>query len=90
MKLVLCISCQDIIRLFDEERSCKCGACGGKYEEKSPIYWGSKAIPISFDNNTLLRAIADQPDRGEGLPFEAKVLAQNDKTFIRKRKIEKV
>lgn len=81
MKLILCTKCQDVVRLFDEERQCKCGAISGKYVGDSAVYKGDRAVPLIFDNNTLVRAIADQPENGEGHPFGAKVVAQHDKDF---------
>lgn len=85
MKLLLCVKCQDLFRLFEnEERKCKCGAIKGRYVNKTEaVYSGSKAIPIIFDNNTLIRAISDQPDRGEGLKFGAVVAAVMSPEFKR-------
>ena len=32
MKLLNCLACQDIVRMFEEERGCKCGKSAGRYE----------------------------------------------------------
>lgn len=32
MKLLNCLACQDIVRMFEEERTCKCGKSKGRYE----------------------------------------------------------
>jgi len=38
-----------------------------------------------FDNRSLVRAISDQPDDGDGLKFEAVVLPIRYKDFQRER-----
>lgn len=75
MKLLLCKKCQDVIRLIDIKRTCKCGSCGGRYiDDVNAIYFGIVATPIGFANNTLLDAIRKQPNSGMGENFTAFVI----------------
>jgi len=56
MKLILCTSCQDIVRLLiGETRKCHCGCSWGKYMEKTSgrAEIGGDAIPIAMDSNLL-------------------------------------
>jgi hypothetical protein len=75
MKLILCKQCTDVVRLFEVERRCKCGAVGGRYlDGLNAEYWGDDAVPIGFHNALLLNAIANQPYTGMGKNFEAFVI----------------
>jgi len=67
MKLVYCPECQDLVRLFVEDRRCKCGQSGGHYETngRDAKLWG-KAIPFGLDNFELGRALHRQPESGIG------------------------
>ena len=57
MKLILCDSCHDVVRLFEEERKCKCGKSGGKYiDNVNAVIWGNCA-PIGFDNHSVAKVI---------------------------------
>ena len=82
MKLLLCTKCQDIVRLFKKRRRCKCGRVAGLYtDDDNVIYMGDKAIPISIDNTSLLQAIIEQPNEGEGKDFQATIPPINCTTF---------
>ena len=67
MKLVYCPECQDLVRLFREDRRCKCGQSGGHYEPngRDAVLWG-QAIPFGLDNFELGRALQRRPDSGLG------------------------
>lgn len=67
MKLVYCPECQDLVRLFREDRRCKCGRSGGHYEAngRDALLWG-KAIPFGLDNFELGRGLQRQPESGLG------------------------
>ena len=69
MKLVYCPECQDLVRLFREDRRCKCGQSGGHYEPngRDAVLWG-QAIPFGLDNFELGRALQRRPDSGLGRP----------------------
>lgn len=81
MKLIFCPECQDVVRLFLETRTCKCGKAGGKYlDQHNAVYWGH-AIPIGMSNLGLLTAINHSRDYGDGLPFGAFVCSPNSTTY---------
>ena len=67
MKLVYCPDCQDLVRLFREDRRCKCGQSGGHYEPngRDAVLWG-QAIPFGLDNFELGRALQRRPEAGLG------------------------
>lgn len=76
MKLLLCRKCQDVFKLQSKQKTCACGAVGGRYFEDgiNAEYWGENAVPIGFANSTLADAILDQPEEGWGKEFKAFVI----------------
>jgi len=84
MKLILCLECKDIFRLFEKTwRFCKCGKCGGIYtDDLNAEYWGKTAIPIGFDNSSLTMAIKRQPTNGLGYRFDAFVIPKECPTMV--------
>jgi hypothetical protein len=82
MKLLLCKECQDIVRLIDIKRTCKCGKSGGKYtDELNAVYFGEMAVPIGFVNKTLVKAVYNQPKNGMGEDFTAFVIPKVCSTY---------
>ncbi len=82
MKLVLCKKCWDVIKLEKTVRTCKCGSAGGKYlNDIQAVYYGSEAIPLGFNNSSLLKALQDQPEYGAGWPFDAFVIPKECPTM---------
>lgn len=83
MKLVLCKICQDIVRLQNEPRQCKCCESGGYYlDDIQAVYWGKDAAPLGFNNMTLVDAIHRQPNGpGVGATFVAFVIPRTCDTF---------
>jgi hypothetical protein len=84
MKLLLCLSCQDVIRLPInlKERSCQCGKVKGRYlNHLHAEYSGESAYPIGFDNHTLAAAISTQPQSGKGKEFTAFIIPKECPTF---------
>lgn len=63
MKLMYCAHCGDIVRLFPERRSCRCGKSWGQYlEDKSTTVqtWPSLSIGIANPDFTAAeRAFAE-------------------------------
>lgn len=60
--------------------------CGGKYlDDLHATYWGT-AIPLGFDNNTFIRAIREQPDKGMGMEFKAFVIPKQVATMHKVQK----
>lgn len=85
MKLILCKSCQDVVRLQTNElRFCQCGASGGKYlNTLDAIYFGDSAVPLGFNNHSLGPAIFKQPKVGKGLGFNAFIIPEICPTFTK-------
>lgn len=82
MKLLLCTECQDIVRLIDVKRTCKCGKVGGKYTgDLNAIYFGETGVPIGFENSTLVKAVQNQPEIGLGEKFTAFVIPKVCSTY---------
>jgi hypothetical protein len=81
MKLFFCPICQDVLKCQKLNRTCHCGASGGRYTDNlSAVYWG-KAIPLGFANSSFARALRNQPKTGLGEPFEAFVIPKRCPTF---------
>lgn len=86
MKLLLCLICEDVIRLPSDKQeiSCNCGETKGKYlDSLNAEYSGKNAIPLGFDNSSLVRAVQRQPESGIGYRFEAFVIPRTCDTFRR-------
>lgn len=67
MKLLLCLACEDIVRLFSEFRTCRCGKTGGRYtNDVNADVWGP-CIPVGIDNRTFRDAIIHRTAVGEGV-----------------------
>lgn len=74
MKLIFCPECEDVVRLQEVDRQCRCGKSGGKYTDIiNAEIWG-KAIPIGFNNSSFVAALLKRPDEGMGSRFEAFVI----------------
>jgi hypothetical protein len=82
MKLILCGECQDVRKILSTNTSCFCGKSGGRYlDNLFAEYWGS-AIPLGFDNYSLVDA-CKAPDRsdGKGVKFDAFVVPRVCATY---------
>ena len=89
MKLILCPHCHDIVKLvLNVQRGCECERSWGLYEDDLNVVYGGDAIPLGFDNRTLLRAIKRQPPSGLGYRFEAFVIPRECPTFKREKERE--
>jgi hypothetical protein len=85
MKLLICKKCGDIFNLSNEEKTCKCKSVRGKYlDDSNAEYYGDSAIPLGFENKSLVKAIKNQPGTGESEKFNAFVIPKECKTFIKK------
>ena len=85
MKLVLCLECQDVFKLaVGRTRSCTCGKCSGRYLEDRyhAEISGESAIPIGFNNKSLVAALRKQPNEGMGQRFEAFVIPKECATIL--------
>jgi hypothetical protein len=81
VKLILCPSCHDVVKLLTKARTCDCGASWGKYTDNLNAVYGGDAIPLGFANGSLVKAIKDQPNEGNGKEFLAFVIPKNCDTM---------
>lgn len=75
MKLILCPTCGDVIRLREHTRQCFCRLSWGRYlpdGENAEIGW--KAIPLGFVDDSLTEAVRKRPESGKGERFVAFVI----------------
>ena len=84
MKLIFCKKCQDAYKLVYEKRTCDCGQTWGYYEEDGlhAVYGGATAVPLGFNNMSLVTGIAFQPTEGAGQRFEAFVIPKVCPTML--------
>jgi hypothetical protein len=89
MKLIYCPECHDLVRLFFEHRTCKCGESGGMYKENGlNAILDGKAIPIGFDNFSFVDVLEFRPKSGDrGKAFAAFVIPEKCKTVEYKGEI---
>ena len=82
LRLLLCIGCKDIFRVFETERKCKCGAISGTMSDGRVLYTGGeKCIPITFDGTSLTKAICGDSETRDGYEFKCYVAPVNTKDF---------
>lgn len=74
MKLLLCPSCQDVRKLLKSRTTCQCGSSWGQYTDGLNATIGGKAIPLGFANSTLVTALRNRPESGDGSRFTAFVI----------------
>ena len=86
MKLILCRKCQDVFKVvLHEERTCICGSCSAMHTDRlNAWYKGEYAVPIGFNNKTLLNAVINQPNTGWGEDFIAFTISKDCSTFQNK------
>jgi len=81
----LCRKCQDIVRIFDKKRTCKCGECSGYYDADgvNATFVGEHVCPIGIGNSKLLKAVQisdienkhqKEPTTCQGIDFKAFVM----------------
>jgi len=57
MKLLLCLECEDIVKLTINKKKCACGKSWGQYLDcKNAEYYGP-CLPIGFDNTSFSVAL---------------------------------
>ena len=88
MKLLLCRACSDVFKLWvGKTRTCHCGKVSGAYLDDDDLhawYSGESAVPLGFQNISLVAAIRDQPAAGNGQTFRAFVIPKTCPTFGRR------
>ena len=83
MKLIFCRECQDVVKLRRTNwRKCQCGKSSGRYLADG---WYAEirgsAVPICFLNSTLLHAIKNRPESGDGTEFTAFVASRSHESI---------
>ncbi|HWY34505.1 MAG TPA: hypothetical protein VNX68_07655 [Nitrosopumilaceae archaeon] len=89
MKLLYCLSCQDVVRpLIGEERSCKCGlhTIIGQHDGITVSYTGERCVIFGIHNTSFTQAVLNQPISGQGKDFTAFVLPIKCSTVIKREK----
>lgn len=86
MKLILCKYCGDVFKLTTGlMRLCECGQSKGYYkDELNAVVEGWYAIPIGFNNSSLVEAVRNQPKEGMGYRFDAFVIPEECDTIEHK------
>ena len=84
MNLIYCPECQDVRKLDFAVTVCSCGASKGWYSDNRlhAVIQG-KAIPIRFDNPSLMAALGNHLWNGLGVEFTAFVLPKNCDTVTK-------
>ena len=78
MKLFLCPTCGDVIRLREHARQCYCRESWGRYmADGLHAEIGGKAIPLGFVNASLAAAVRNRPESGKGERFTAFVIPRS-------------
>jgi len=80
MKLIFCSRCQDVVRLIDQTRRCRCGQSGGRYTNGACAVYFGDAVPLGIINHSLRTAIMQQSPT-ERTPFDAFVMPLNKENF---------
>ena len=73
MKLMVCHTCNDILALRPEWRSCACGQTSGRYvDDLDAVVWGEPGqfCAVGFRNGELARAIREQREHGDLPPSD--------------------
>lgn len=87
MKLILCPDCHQAISLRNTLTKCECEKSWGKYINDIDAIYGGNAIPLGFDNSSLVSSIKRQPAKGLGETFTAFVIPKQCPTFKRENSI---
>lgn len=75
MKLIYCPECHDVVRLELNHRQCKCGKAYGHYlKDGLQAVINTTAVPLGFNNFSLMPALENRPASGMGENFEAFVI----------------
>ena len=83
MKLIFCRNCQDVFKVTETEKKCKCELCSAISLDGTNSLYKGPAVPIGFNNTSLVLAIQNQPESGQGEEFIAFVIPKTCGTFIK-------
>lgn len=81
MKLLFCSDCHDVFSLrVNIEKTCHCGKVKGMYlDDLNAVHTGG--VPLGFANSSLVEALKNQPEKGDGARFTAFVIPKECETF---------
>lgn len=84
MKLIYCRSCKDIVRIYRDRRSRRCGKSWGQYLlDGLHATYGGEAVPVGINNTQFHSAVRlhDEHPGGEpeGMDFAAFVCRGSDR-----------
>lgn len=83
MKLIACLSCNDIVSLRPKWRTCFCGRSGGMYTDgKLMASIIGECIPLGIHNASFANAVVGRPRYGFGSEFTAFVIPKICDTVI--------
>ena len=58
MKLLFCMQCGDVVKLFPERRSCKCGKSWGEYEDdNATTVQTTNSVSLGIHNQDFRQAV---------------------------------
>ena len=61
MKLIFCPVCNDVFKLAQNIRTCKCGKCRAKYIDNSKAVTNGKGICLAISNHSLAERLFVNP-----------------------------
>lgn len=77
MKLLLCPTCEDVLKLDHHGRYCGCGRAWGRYlADGLHAQISGTAVPLGFASSHLLDALRHRPATGNGSLFTAFVIPE--------------
>ena len=83
MKLLYCLECHDVVRLFRNSRSCECGATGGQYVDDNNAEVFGEGIPFAIATDEFDAAIAGRTEDWPGVWFRGFVIPFTAKTIVK-------
>jgi len=87
MKLIYCPLCEDVVRLVQEVRRCRCLRSSGCYVDDLQAVIAGEAIPLGVAWGSFLTALAKRPRKGNGKRFEAFVIPRECPTIEKRERL---
>jgi hypothetical protein len=57
VKLLHCLACQDVVKLFEEERACRCGKAKGRYLNARKVEFSGRARVLGMNSIDFLNTV---------------------------------
>ena len=83
MKLLYCLECHSVVRLFEQPRACECGQTGGQYIDNSKAEIYGDGVPFGIMNDEFDHAITNRTDDWPGIWFRGFVIPENSDNLVR-------